>query len=140
VSGLFAVHLSTEEISMEIKRIAYEACFNLGNYENEKIRVEAAWDGSGNFEEVVEMLRQRCMAAAQPDANKSWEERHKLQREITQLEKRLKELQANWETVSSFLKAQGIKPDVAEFPQLTNLLPVAPESEVIEPELDDIDF
>lgn len=127
-------------MTFEIKRIAYEACFNLGNYENEKIRVEAVWDGSGNFEEVVEMLRQRCVAAAQPDANKSWEERHRLEREIRKLEQRLQELQTNWETVSAFLKAQGIKPDVAEFPKLNNLLPAAPETEVIEPELDDIDF
>lgn len=125
---------------MEIKRIAYEACFNLGNYENEKIRVEAAWDGSGNFEEVVEMLRQRCIAAAQTDANKSWNERHRLEREIQKLEKRLQELKTNWESVSEFLKAQGIKHDFAEFPKLTNLLPAAPETEVIEPELDDIDF
>lgn len=127
-------------MSFEVKRVAYEACFNLGNYENEKIRVEATWDGSTPLNEVVDHLRQKCAACAQPEANKSWEKRRQLQHAIDKLETRLQELQKNWETVSTFLKAQGIKPDAAEFPMLTNLLPSAPESEIVDGELEDVDF
>lgn len=124
----------------EIKRIAYEACFNLGNYENEKIRLEVTYSADEDLDQVIAGLRQKCVSLAQPDANKSWQERDRLAREIRQLEQRIQELKDNWETVSSFLKAQGIKPDVAEFPQLTNLLPAAPNTEVVEPDYDDIDF
>jgi predicted nuclease with TOPRIM domain len=127
-------------MTFEVKRVAYEACFNLGNYENEKIRVEATWDGSEPLEEVVDHLRKKCSAAAQPDAQKTWDERYKLQSEVRKLEKRLQELQQNWDTVSTFLKTQGIKPDVAEFPMLSNLLPAAPASEVVDGELDDHPF
>lgn len=124
----------------EIKHIAYEACFNLENYENEKIRIEATYPSDRELAEVVDELRQQCIAAAQPAQSKSWKRRRELQDEISRLENRLKELQANWETISTFLRTQGIKPDVAEFPQLTNLLPAAPNTEVVEPDYDDIDF
>src|SRR6476646_10387655 len=109
-------------MTFDIKRIAYEACFNLGNYENEKIRLEATYSPDQDLTQVIEDLRGKCRSAAQPDANKSWNERQKLQNDIKKLQTRLNELQDNWENVSTFLKAQGIKPDVAEFPQLTNLL------------------
>jgi hypothetical protein len=118
---------------VEIKTIEYEACFNLGNYENERLRFRVDIPSDMTPKEAFEYLRQKAIECAQPDPAKTWEERQKLERELRNLQKKCEEARKNWEAAANFLTAQGLKSEMPNFPQMTNLLPSpVEEAEIID--------
>lgn len=124
---------------MKITRIEYEACFNLGNYENERIRYSAQVQPDEIIDSVVTRLRELARLNALPNMQKRWEERYSLETEIRNLERKLAKAQQQWATAADFLKAQGINTEPPSFPELINLLPEAAEESVVEGEYDDED-
>jgi hypothetical protein len=127
-------------MSVETKKIAYEACFNLGNYEHEKIRFEAVCDPSSSLEETVELLRQKAIQAAQPKAGDLWSEVHSLKSEIKELSKLCQKWRDKWTATSDFLKTQGIRPDCPEMPMFLDVLSPSIETEKIQEAFDDQPF
>ncbi|MBE9179125.1 hypothetical protein IQ268_11185 [Oculatella sp. LEGE 06141] len=108
---------------MKIKRVIYSALFNIGDYENEKIGFEVELEEGESADDAIAMLRDKAVTAAQPDSNKVWRERSRLQVELRELEQKLTEARSKWAATAEFLTKQGIKTDVQPFPELVNLLP-----------------
>lgn len=130
---------------MKVKRVIYSAVVSLGNYENEKIGMAAALEDGDSPEEVIQELKKRSIALAGPSAQKTWEERYKLERTFEQLRQQVVSAKAEYESVAAFLKAQGIK-DMTEFPQLKLLGPASQfnieseKAEIIETDEDEEDY
>lgn len=124
-------------MDIKIIKIAYEACFNIGNYENEKIRFEAELGQDSDLKESVELLRQRAIQCAQPDANEAWNERYKIQKDISELKALCEQWRKKWTATADFLKAQGIRPDCPEMPAFLAALPVPATEEVVTGEIED---
>lgn len=108
---------------MEIKEIQYEGRFDLHNGDHEKLRLRAAISDETNLKDAFEKLRQQAIDCAQPDPQKVWNERRKLERELRDLQAKVEEARKNWETAANFLTSQGIKTEMPNFPQFANLLP-----------------
>lgn len=115
---------------MKITGIEYKALFNLGNYENETIGLRAKLEENETPEAATAKLRDRAVSMAHPNVQKSLDQRRELLSEIKNLELKLEKKQQEWNEVADFLKAQGIKPDVASFPAFNKLL--SPAVEVVE--------
>jgi hypothetical protein len=125
---------------MKITHVHFESCFNIGNYENEKIRMVAELQSDETPERIIETLRDRVREAASPDASNMlgviWERR----RELKELEEKLAKRTQEWNATAEFLRAQGIKADAQDMPMFTNLLAPSPETEqteVIEADLEE---
>lgn len=126
---------------MHIKRIEYSALFNLGDYENQKFSLSADLEEGESVDEAMTTLKSKVIEMAGDGAKNAWEERWRVQREIEDLTKKVEQARATWSTVSEFMRAQGLKSDPAEFPDLTKLLPAAPKPDsesVVTAEFDDI--
>lgn len=118
---------------MKIKSVQYEACFNLGSYENEKIRLIATLDGEESLEDAIKFLREQTLQMASPNATKInetiWEARSKLSR----LEEQIKHKTEQWNSMAEFLRTQGINAEAVNMPVFSNLLEPGPEeTEVVE--------
>lgn len=122
---------------MKLKRIEYEACFNLGNYENERIRLVAEVSPDEITGAVVEKLRELAIATAKPKQQDIWNKRNDLEYEVRNLERKVANAREQWRIATEFMVSQGLKTDVSPFPELVALLPAAEEEEVVEAEYDD---
>lgn len=111
---------------MEIKRIEVELCFNLGDYENEKIRLAAQLHKNDHIPEVIETLRAMAIASGSEKDHDSWRRRDRMVKELKDLAQKLKQAQEQWGRTKDFLQAQGIKTDVDDMPQFENLLMPSP--------------
>ena len=121
-----------------IEAIQYEACFNLGSYENEKIRLSARFTPGQDLGEAIEQLRQLAIQNAKADSDRLWRQREELEIEIERLTQKAQEARQKWEATATFLKAQGIA-DLQNFPFQDNLLPPAKpdEERVVVGEIDE---
>ena len=66
---------------------------------------------------------------------------------IKDLEQKIREATKKWDATAEFLREQGIKPDISNMPQFTNLLPEIKDEhsgvvdgEIQEGDIDDIPF
>ncbi|MGL5874031.1 MAG: hypothetical protein ACRC2R_16955 [Xenococcaceae cyanobacterium] len=122
----------------EITKVSYSKLTNLGNYSNERIELEAIVKDGENWEEVLEDLRAKVSSKT-----KGVEEYRNLRDEIWKFERELEELiaktekaRATWETVSTFMKAQGINTDPAMFPDLPALTGTQEDAEIVDEDED----
>lgn len=127
---------------MQIKSVQYEACFNLGSYENERIRLVAVLGEEDKPEDVVKALRDRTLEMASPNADKINCRIYDLQSKLRVLEQRIEEKTSQWNSMAEFLRTQGVNADAVDMPVFTNLLAPGEEmsEEVIEPDEDDTVF
>ena len=126
---------------MKIKSVQYEACFNLGDYENEKLRLVAVLDEDEKPEEVVKALRDRTLEMANPNAEKVGYRIYELKNQLRDLERKMEQKTEQWNKMAEFLRTQGVNAEAQDMPIFTNLL--EPGEEVIEeaevvPEYDEI--
>lgn len=100
---------------MEITTVRYGRLYNLGNYENERIEVEAAISPSEDWEEVYEQLKGRVTMVhdAKEDMERQVDE---LQQSVYRLEQRKNDLDAQvkavekrWEHIKRFMDKVGLE-------------------------------
>lgn len=128
---------------MKIYRVMYSALVNLGDYQNERLGMTAILDEDESPEDAINQLRERIKPLGGMRLQRYYEVRHEMKHQIHELERKLKEYERRWNSAAEFLRAQGIKPDVPDFPQLINLLEPAIENEesgVYEGEFDSDDY
>ena len=113
---------------MKITAVHYSALANTGNYENEKVGLDAQVEPGETVEQVVEVLKDRVFAML--DRSDLLQQRRELQYEVEDLENQVKDARDRWEQTATFLKAQGLRPDAPDFPSLTRQLP-APSERVV---------
>ena len=125
---------------MKITTVSYEALANLGNYENEKIKLDAIVEDGDNWEECLEQIRNNVHEQLKNKekynayCNRFYDQRRKLE-EITE---KLQKAYEQWEETSNFLTAQGLKADVPSFPiEKQNLITAGIEE--VEPQIEDDD-
>lgn len=122
---------------MKITTVGYSFLPNLGDYQNERFEMTAEVQEGETPEEVVKELKQQVLALCGERAVALEQRRWKLQEHCDRLEQKIKDYQAKWNAAAEFLRAQGIKPDAPNFPDIVGLLPAGePEPEIVE--LDDI--
>ncbi|EKV01628.1 hypothetical protein Lepto7375DRAFT_3801 [Leptolyngbya sp. PCC 7375] len=126
---------------MKIKAVEYEACFNLGSYENEKIRLIATLDDDESFDDAVGLLRQRTLEMASPNATKVNEQIWKASSRLADLKAKIAAKTEQWNNMAEFLRTQGINAEAVDMPVFENLLEPSPEQveQVEEAELVDYD-
>ena len=123
---------------MKIKTVGYSALVNLGNYENEKIELIAEVPENTDYVEVLEDLKLKVRSNLRSqeryfDYCRRFDEQRK---KPVDIEQKLQKAYEQWEEVSNFLKAQGLKPDTPKFPFVKqNLITAGVES--VEAEIDD---
>lgn len=107
----------------KITKVSYSQLANLGNYENEKVELEATLEEGDNWQDVLEDLRQKVLEVTKGinDYMKTKNEIYDRERELRDLLVKVDKAKATWETVSTFLKAQGLNNDPAKFPELPQL-------------------
>lgn len=108
---------------MEITIVHYSALLNLGNYSNEKIGFTARLKGDESIEQVIEQLREKVKQNGGTNAEELYGKIWQGQRELAELERKIKNATDQWNATAEFLRAQGIKPEAGNMPQFTNLLP-----------------
>ncbi len=104
---------------MKITTVSYEAIANLGNYENEKIKLEAVVEDGDNWEECLEKIRDNVHEQLKnQEKYKDYCDRfHEHKRKLEELQEKVQQAQTQWEQASNFLVAQGWnKADVPPFP------------------------
>ena len=99
---------------MKITLVHFSALVNTGNYENEKVGLDAQMEDGDTVEQVVEALKDKVFA--QLDRTDKLQARRELLWEIRELEDKVAGARANWEKTAEFLRAQGIRPDAPEMP------------------------
>lgn len=99
---------------MKITMVAVECCFNLGNYENQRFRLEAKLEDGDTAAAVADALKHQIHLMA--DKEDAYYERNKLAAEVKQLEANVEAARAEWEQTRAFLVAQGLRRDAPEFP------------------------
>lgn len=132
---------------MRIKLIHYSALLNLGNYSNEKIGFTAEFQEGDDIDSVVESLRQKVKETGGLNADEFYSKQNEARRRLLDLEEKIKQATQKWDATAEFLRAQGIKPDISNMPQFTNLLPEIKDEhsgvvdgEIEEGSIDDIPF
>ena len=99
---------------MKITAVHFSALVNTGNYENEKVGLDARLEEGETVEQVVEALKDQVFALL--DRSDKLQARRELLWEIRELEDKAAEARANWEKTAEFLRAQGIRPDAPDMP------------------------
>jgi vacuolar-type H+-ATPase subunit I/STV1 len=126
---------------MKITLVHFSALVNTGNYENEKIGMDAQVEEGDTVEEVVEALKDRVFGLL--DRADYLQRHRKLREEISDLTEQAKEAQEQWEQARAFLIAQGLRPDAPEFPVFVTrgraiAAAAEPQSERIEVRQEDV--
>jgi len=127
---------------MKITQVEYQALYNLGNYNNERISLRATVEDGETPEEVVDQLRQKAIAlnaGSGGDADELYGRIYRYKQSLQSLETKIKTAAEQWNQTAEFLKAQGLNPDAPKLSPFNSLLPPAEEG-VIEPETDDVCF
>lgn len=125
---------------MKITQVSYSRLANLGNYSNERIELTATITDQETPEEAIAALKGRLIPMLGQSEMRLEQHRNNLYREIRALEERLSKAKQTWETAATFMKAQGLKTDAPDFPDVTiALLPGGEEErfEVIDAESDE---
>ena len=124
---------------MKITTVSYEAIANLGNYENEKIRLEAVVEEGDNWEECLSLIRDNVHEQLKNQetyndyCNRFYEQKRKLE----EIVEKLQQAHNQWEQASNFLITQGWnKADVPSFPIEEKDL-ITAGNEELEPEFED---
>jgi hypothetical protein len=103
---------------MKISKITYSALANLGNYENQRIELEATVSEDENWEEVLEkitlMVHQKLKN--EDDYRNYCQKYDKAKTRLNDICEKLELAYEQWEETSNFLVAQGLKPSVPAFP------------------------
>ena len=124
---------------MKITTVSYEAIANLGNYENEKIRLDAVVEDGDNWEQCLNQIRDNVheQLKNQETYNDYCNRFYEQKRQLEELQEKVQQAQTQWEKASNFLVAQGWnKADVPPFPiEEQNLITSGDEE--AEPEIDD---
>jgi hypothetical protein len=105
---------------MKIISIHYSALVNTGNYENEKIGLDAALEDGDTVESVIEALKDRAFASLH--RSDLLQERRDLRYEVQELNEKVNEAREQWEQTRAFLKAQGLRADPPSFPTFHRML------------------
>jgi hypothetical protein len=108
---------------MKITTATYGGTFSTGNYENQKLSLSAQLEEGDTPDQVIAALKEKVIQLAGPTAQEAWHRTRELERNLFQLRKKTEEAHQEWEKVSAFLSAQGIKADMPQFPELKLLLP-----------------
>jgi len=113
-----------------ISTVKYGALANLGNYENEKIEIEATCQEGDNWEQVLEDLKLKVHSQLhkESDYRQYVHEYYVAKRKLEDIQEKIEKAQQTWDTVSTFMVAQGLKTDTAKFPDIPKLMPSANES------------
>ena len=114
--------------AVKITKVHYSALFNTGNYSNERIAMSAALDEGETPEAALEILKDRVAAIAGPEPIKIRETLREAKYQLQDTLARIEKARHDWEILSEFLRAQGIKSDIASMPLFTNLLPLSRDS------------
>lgn len=112
---------------MIVKQLHAHFLVTLGNYNNERIGFTVTLEEGESAQEVVSQLREKAKEIIGETAENAYERRDKLLAECNRLERKLKSLTDEWNSLAEFLRAQGIKPEAPSMPILTNLLSAAKE-------------
>lgn len=128
---------------MKITKVTYAALANLGNYENERIELEATIGEGDSYEEVLADLTQKVheQLKNEKDYYQYCHKYNDAQRRLKEITEKLQKAYDQWEETSNFLVAQGLKPSVPSFPIERQKLIAAGIEEVepqIEPDYDEI--
>ncbi len=114
-----------------IKEYEVKFLFSTGNYNNETLSYRLTLVEGETLEQVVDELRVTSALIIGPDASEMCNLRTQLKREIAQLKSEVEKNRAEYEALSKFLAAQGIK-EMTAIPQFSNLLLKAQEELVVE--------
>ena len=129
---------------MKITTVSYEAIANLGNYENEKIKLEAVLEDGDIYESCLEELKNKVheQLKNQEKYNDYCDRFNEQKRKLEELQEKVQQAQTQWEQASNFLIAQGWnKADVPLFPiEEPDLIPTGQEEVEPEYESDDLPY
>jgi|SRR5919199_2963819 hypothetical protein len=122
---------------MKIKVVHAHFLISIGNYSNERIGFSVELEEGETAESVIPQLREKALAIVGRPAQELYDEKYRAEQAIRPLEARLKQLRAEWDATSEFLRAQGINPDAPKMPVFSNLLAAAKveEEEVLDSEI-----
>ena len=115
---------------MKINKVTYSSLANLGNYENEKIELEAIVEEGDNWEECLNQIRNNVHEQLKNEEQYEQyvSEYYKQRRKLEDISEKLHKAYDQWEETSNFLIAQGLKPNVPSFPiEKQNLITAAVE-------------
>ncbi|MGG6240915.1 hypothetical protein ACQ4N7_20020 [Nodosilinea sp. AN01ver1] len=124
---------------MKITQVEYQALYNLGDYNNERISLRANLEEGETAEDVVAQLREKAIAlntGSGGTADDLYSRIYRYKRDLGMLEEKIKTAAEQWNQTASFLKAQGLNPDAPTLEPFQSLLAPADEG-VVEAELDD---
>lgn len=110
---------------MQIKLVHAHFLISVGNYSNERIGFSVELEEGETPESVIPQLREKAVAIVGRPAQELYDEKYKAEQAIRPLEARLKQLRAEWDATSEFLRAQGVNPDSPKMPVFSNLLAAA---------------
>lgn len=129
------------EKTLEIKTVSYSALFNTGNYSNERLALTAQIKPDEVPEEIMAALKSKVLAMAGPEAEQLYRSLRDKQRDLDNLEHKIRKATEEWNAIAEFLKAQGIKADAVKMPKFTNLLPSVSfeKQEIVEGEIENGD-
>jgi hypothetical protein len=109
---------------MKIVSVHYAALVNTGNYENEKIGLTAQIEEGDTVQSVVTALREQTFTHL--DQKDKLARRYDLINQVQDLERQVERARAEYEQVSAFMTAQGLKADMPSFPVLRRAIEAAP--------------
>ena len=126
---------------MKIKTVKYAALANLGNYENERIELEAELEKGDDYQKVLADLTDKVHSLLN-NKDKYYEyvnEYQRMKRKCKETYEELEKMKSLYEKASAFLAAQGLKRDMPLFPIEDTAL-IAPAVEEVEAEYDESEF
>lgn len=124
---------------MKITQVEFQALYNLGNYNNERISLRAIVEDGETPEDVVAKLREKAIAlnaGSGGEVDELYGRIYRYKRDLQQLEDQIKTAAEKWNQTAEFLKAQGLNPNAPTLEPFQSLLAPADEG-VVEAELDD---
>ncbi|MBW4485056.1 MAG: hypothetical protein KME14_21170 [Tildeniella torsiva UHER 1998/13D] len=123
---------------MKITQVEYQALYNLGDYNNERISLKAILEDGETPEDVVAQLREKAIAlnaGSGGEAQDLYSRIYRYKRDLETLEAKIKTAADQWNQTATFLKAQGLNPDAPTLEPFQSLLAPADEG-VVEAEID----
>ncbi|MEG3439892.1 hypothetical protein V0288_22385 [Pannus brasiliensis CCIBt3594] len=119
---------------MKYRTVSYGYVKNSGNYENERIFLEAELEEGESYETVLEQLKKEVHTSLNDfeDYYKREREMRQLKNEIAELIEKREEARNLYEATRSFLETQGLKTDMPPFPQHKGYLTPAIEAENVD--------
>ncbi|MEQ9549941.1 MAG: hypothetical protein RIM23_10020 [Coleofasciculus sp. G3-WIS-01] len=115
---------------MKIKRLHFSIRASLHSHDNsEEVGFTVDIEDGEKMSDVVAELRTRALAVMGESTNSLYEQRQKLHYDVERLTREFERVRADYETVSNFLKAQGI--NIADMPTVhAKLIPSTTVHEV----------